>query len=193
MTESTKNDREIDESRHYIKTIDFFNEQMRVLKSGEISPELGEMFMTLSSKYSNHSNFNRYYHLKDDMIMEGVLACVRDCFKFRPIRNDIVRDSEGEIISSTPVMWDGKDIDYHHEDNYSPLAFYTTTIRRAFIDVIKRDYASRNIVNQLLLDNGLEADVGYLDAMKAKETREKEELEKKQDAKSKRTGAICWD
>lgn len=196
MTDTVKKETtepEIDESRHYIKTHDFFNEQMKVLKTGEITPELGDMFMTLSSKYINHSHFNRYYHLKDDMIMEGVLACVRDCFKFRPNRNIIIRDKDGEIASSTPVVWDGQDIEYHHDANYSPLAFYTTTIRRAFIDVIKREYASRNIVNQLLIDNGLEADAGYLDAMKAKEAREKEEREKKVEDKSKRTAAIGWD
>lgn len=189
---STK-EKEIDESRHYIRTVDFFNEQMKVLKNGEITPELGEMFMVLASKYINHSSFNRYYHIKDDMIMEGVLACVRDCFKFRPNRNIIVRTKDGEIASSEPVAWDGKDIAYHHDANYSPLAFYTTTIRRAFIDVIKREYASRNIVNQLLIDNGLEADEGYLDAMRSKEEREKNEAEKKNEKKSKRTEAIGWD
>lgn len=188
--------KEIDESRHYIKSEDFFTEQMRCLKTQILSTELGEMFMLLASRYANHSNFVRYWHIRDDLIMAGVEACCRDWKKFRPNRNILTRDEEGEIISSEPVYWDGKDIDYHHELHYNPLAFYTTTIRRAFMTVIKKEYNQRNIVNQLLVDNDLEADEGYLEMVRNREERERNEAENSKNKKTPDTpkkAAIIWD
>lgn len=173
-----------DDSDDYIKTNVFFDEQVRVLKLGEITNELGEMFMLLASRYVNHPNWNRYYHLRDDMIAAAVMACCRDCFKFRPIRNTIVRNASGEILSSTPVHWDGKDLEYHHTEHYSPLAYYTTVCRREFTDIVMKAYQQRNIVNQLLIDSGLEADEGYLSSMKAKEQREKEAQELEEEEKA---------
>lgn len=171
--------KERDESNHYITGVDFFNEQMRAMTIGEITDELGEMFYLLSSRYVNHSQFIRYYHIREDLIMAGVEACCRDWMKFRPNRNILKKDEDGEIVESIPVYWDGKPIEYHHELHYNPLAYYTTTIRRAFIAVLKKEYDQRNIVNQLLIDNDMEADEGYLEMIRKREAEQVVEVEKK--------------
>lgn len=176
---SKKKNNKRDETRDYIKGVDFFNEQMRVLELGEITDELGQMFMLLATRYANHSDFNRYYHIRSDMIMAGVEACCRDAFKFRPNRNILERDEDGVIISSTPVPWDGKPIQYRHDLHYNPLAFYTTVIRRPFINMIMKEYNQRNVVNKMLLENGLDADEGYIETVRMREEKAKEEEEKR--------------
>lgn len=61
--------------------------------------------------------------------------------------------------------------------------------------VIKKEYNQRNIVNQLLIDNDLDADEGYLDMVRkreerAREVEEQEELEKAEKATN---AAVIWD
>lgn len=183
-----------DDSGDYIKAADFFYCQMAAMKTGEISEELGAMFHLLASRYANHSNFVRYTHIREDLISEAVAACCRDWHKFRPNRNIVTRDEKDEIIESIPVYWDGGDLEYHHTIHFSPVPYYTTVCRRAFLTVIKAEYTSRNIVNQLLIDNGLDSDEGYIQMIRDKEAREKEDkLKIEEEKRNSRSPAIEWD
>jgi hypothetical protein len=162
--------------KNYIEPSDFFRATLESINHGEVSEELAKMFMALSDKYVNHPKFVRYFHLREDLIATGIMACCRAYDKFRPDRNLLTRDDEGEIIESEAVEWDGKIVDYDHTQHYNPFAFFTSVVHNAIIQVLKKEYAQRNIVNAIRLEEGLDADYGYVEMIRETEEREKEEL-----------------
>jgi hypothetical protein len=161
--------------KNYIEPSDFFRATLESINQGEVSEELARMFMALSDKYVNHPKFVRYFHLREDLIATGIMACCRAYDKFRPDRNLLTRDGEGEIIDSEAVEWDGKIVDYDHTQHYNPFAFFTSVVHNAIIQVLKKEYNQRNIVNAIRLEEGLDADYGYVEMIKETEDREKEE------------------
>jgi hypothetical protein len=159
----------------YIEPSIFFNETLKSIRNGQCSEELGSMFMLLSSKYVNSPKFVRYFHLRDDLIATGAMACLKAYDKFRPNRNILERNDEGEITKTTPVLWDGKVIEYDPVLHYSPFAYFTTTIHNAIIQTLKKEYNEKNIVNAIRVEEGLEADFGYNDMIEDQERKQNEE------------------
>lgn len=71
-------------NRNYTEPKDFFNEMLKCLNNNEISDELTRIFMLLAEKFCNHSQWVRYRHIREDLISEGVLSCIRAYDKFSP-------------------------------------------------------------------------------------------------------------
>lgn len=147
------------DKKNYLEPKDFFDEIIRCLIAEQMSDKLGEMFFKVATKYANHRNFIRYYHLRDDLVSAGLLACCKSFTKFKPLKM-----SEGE--------WDGEMFTYHHSVCNNPFAFFTTCIHNDWLQLLKKDYKSKNIVNAIRVKNGLEPDFGYNDMIKDKERNE---------------------
>lgn len=157
-------------SKNFLEPADFFRETLVCLRNDEnISDKLGMMFQMLGEKYVNHPKFVRYHHIRDDLISCAVLACVKGFPKFRPYRNDVIRDDNGEIITSTKVEWNGELVEYDYKTCNNPFAFFTTCATNEILQFLKSEYGQKNIVNKLKLENGLEADEGYMDMMREKD------------------------
>lgn len=159
--------------KNYVNPSDFFNETLLCIKRGEVSDELGKMFMLLSERYVNSHRFVRYYHIREDLISTGVVACCRAYDKFRPDRNTLTRDDEGEIINSEANSWDGKIVPYDHNIHYSPFAYFTSVVHNALIQFLRKEYKNRNIINAIRLEEGLEIDYGYEEMLRAEEEEER--------------------
>lgn len=179
--------------KNYIEPADFFRETLRSLIADEINDKLALMFMKLANKYANHQKFVRYHHIRDDLISTGIEACVKGFPKFRPMRNILERDAEGEIISSTRVEWNNKLTEYDYRINNNPFAFFTTCMHNDILQFLKHDYNERNICNKIRLENGLDADEGYMEMMRKKGEVVKEYArESENDEDSEFFNGIIW-
>lgn len=93
-------------NRNYIEPADFYEEVVKCLKINEVSEKLATIFMMVSERFCNHSNWVRYRHIRDDLISEGTFACVRAFDKFSPynkigllILNGLVKRDDDDRFS----------------------------------------------------------------------------------------------
>ena len=77
--------------------------------TGIVSEELGKALLTIAENYANKGNFHGYTW-KEDMVSEAVLTCIRYMHNFDPMR------------FSKP----------------NPFAYFTSIIRNAFLNYIRR-------------------------------------------------------
>ena len=154
-----------DQDNFYLTGKELFDEIIKCRIKGRISNDLGMMFQLLSTKYSNHRNFVRYYHLKSDLIAAGCEACCKAFIKFRPYK-----DKEIEWDEATPI-------DFDHNIHNNSFADFTTAIHNNFLTIIKAEYRQSNILNEMRLDNGLEASLGFLEMSAEKEAQDKLDAE----------------
>lgn len=162
--------------KNFIEPSVMFDELLTCLQNDQMSEELGRMVILFSTNLAKHRNFIRYGHMKDDIIQTAVLGCVKSWFKFRPMRNLILeRDEEGKVSKSEKVEWDGKIARYDYNIHNSPFAFFTTCARNEILQYLKTyHYKQKNIMNEMLVEIGEEADYGYTEMMKAKEEAEQD-------------------
>lgn len=154
----------------YIDAAQMFKETLFSINKGKMTEKLGEMILLLANKYTNHRMFVRYTHMREELISNGVVACVRAFQSFRPMRNNILeRDADGVITKSERVEWDCEVVDYNHNIHNNAFAFFTTCITNANIQYLKKYYQHKNLVNALLVEAGEAADYGYEDYMKSKQ------------------------
>lgn len=158
MTEETNKD------NFYLTGQDLFDEIIKCrINDHKISNTLGEMFFLLSTRYSNHRNFVRYYHIKQDLIAAGVEACCKAFYKFRPYK-----DKE--------IVWDEQtSLEFDHNIHNNSFAYFTTAIHHNFLAIVKKEYAQSNILNEMRLNNDMDASFGYLEMMSDKEEKERAE------------------
>lgn len=147
-------------SKIYLSQRELFDEIIKCRIEGRMSDKLGQMFLTLSKKYTNHRNFVRYYHLHADMAAIGAAACCKGFYKFRPHKDPTTGWDE-----ETPLVFD-------HNIHNNSFAFFTTIIRHDFIAFLKKEYNQSNIMNEMRLNNGLEASYGYTEMISDKEKQE---------------------
>ena len=147
--------------KNYLDTNTMFNEWVKSYQNGKISNELGLMFQKLSEKNANHRYFVRYTHIREELISEGVLGCIRGFKKFHPLRSE---------DPDAPIVWDGVcDIEYHHTTCNSPFSYYTRIIHNAFKQYLKQhEYKQRNINNSLREQNDLPTDEGYNEMLRTR-------------------------
>lgn len=157
--------------KNFIEPSVMFTELLTCLKEDQMSEELGRMVILFSTNLAKHRNFIRYGHIKDDLIQTAVLGCVKSWSKFRPMRNNVLeRCEDGYVVKSEKVEWDGKIVKYDYNIHNSPFAFFTTCARNEVLQYLKTyHYKQKNIMNEMLVEMGEEADYGYLEMMKAKE------------------------
>jgi DNA-directed RNA polymerase specialized sigma subunit len=67
----------------YISSEELFNEVLRCQAEGRVNNVLGQMFLTLATRYGTKPNFSGYSYL-DEMISSGVVACIASLNKFNP-------------------------------------------------------------------------------------------------------------
>lgn len=162
-------------SKNFVEPREFFNELLHCMKDDEISERLGEIFLSIATKYVNHPMFVRYAHIREDLISVAAFACCKSYSKFRPDQNIILeRDEDGEVTKTKKVEWDGKIVEYDYNKHYNPLSFFTTTMRNALFQYLKSEYKESNALNAYRVDIGLEADTAYTEMMKEKEERANE-------------------
>lgn len=164
---------EVKKNKNYLDPAEFYQETVACLRKDEISVKLCGMFQRLCEKYVNHPKFVRYHHIREDLISVGLMACVIGFPKFRPYRNDLVRDEEGNILTSTKKVWDGEHVEYDYRYCYNPFAFFTTCINNELLQFLKREYTYKNVMNKMRLENGLEADAGYTDMLREKDRQDR--------------------
>lgn len=153
---STKNK----ESKIYLTSEEFYNEIIKSKIDGKISDDLTAMFTKLTLKTVNHRNFVRYFHLREDFISIGFLACVYGFEKFRPFKEK-ERSLEWEK-NKVPIT-------YNYLECNNSFAFFTTCIMNAIVQFLKSEYNQSNIVNESRLREGLDASYGYVDMIKERE------------------------
>lgn len=124
----------------YLPNREFVQEVIECQKKGEISDRLARMFMLLSEKVSTHRFFIRY-PFKEDLISEGVLACVAAFDKFDP---EYISEKGGEPNAHS---------------------FFTTVCFNAYRAYIGKYYKQKNIKDSLMVDNNLNPSYGYADAI----------------------------
>jgi hypothetical protein len=165
-------------SKNFIEPSDMFDELLRCLKEDQMSEALGEMIILFSTNLAKHRHFIRYSHLREDIIGTAVLGCMKSWNKFRPMRNNVLsRDEEGKVLESERVEWDNKIVTYDYTIHNSPFNFFTTCARNEILQFLKTyHYKQKNLINELLVEMGEDADYGYTDMMKAKEDREREDV-----------------
>jgi len=169
------------EENFYLTQRELFDELIKCRIKGEISDTLGSMFVLLSAKYSNHRNFVRYYHLKKDLVAAGCEACCRAFSKFRPYKDkSITWDEETHIV-------------FDHNIHNNSFAYFTTAIHNNFLSVVKSEYNQSNIMNEMRLDNGLDASFGYEDMVAEKEAREKAERLSEEESEVKTMKSLTFD
>lgn len=168
--------------KNFVDPAEFFHELLVSMKQDQMTERLGEIFLLIAEKYANHPWFVKYTHIREDLISVGVLACCKAFPKFRPDQNilgrdengEVIRDEEGEIVSSTPVEWDGKVVPYDYKIHYNPLSLFTTVMKNAFRQFLSsHEYKHRNIVNKYRMEIGLDADEAYADMIRTQEENER--------------------
>lgn len=65
--------------------------------------------------------------------------------------------------------WDGEILEYDHKICNNPFAFFTTCIHNSLLLFLKKEYQERNIFNKIKIQEGLEADFGYLEMVRKKD------------------------
>lgn len=142
---------------NYVSPSEFFQEVLKAKRENKVTNRLAEIFILFGEKTANHWNWNRYTHIREDIVSEIITKCVEVYDKFSPYRDQ-------------KKIWDGEHVDYHHETCYNPHAFFTMCVfnhLRAYIQ--NSHYTHVNIANKLRLDNGLDATDSYLDFMREQE------------------------
>lgn len=154
---------------NYLEPAAVFEELLKCISAGKLSNKMGEMIITISTKYATHPMFGGYKHIREELIHNGILACCKSYAGFRPNRNIIIsRDPEtNEITESQAVYWDGVIVPYNHNDHYNPFTFFTTCIKNANIQYLKKYYQHKNMINELMIENQMNPDWGYSDMIDA--------------------------
>jgi hypothetical protein len=156
--------------KNYLEPAMVFAELLKSIKQGRMSEALGSMVIVISTRYANHQMFVRYVHMREEIISNGVLACCKSYMAFRPDKNKVLsRDENGFVLESEPVYWDGEIVEYDYNIHNNPFTFFTTCIKNSNLQLLKKYYKQKNIVNALLVQNGENADYGYEDMMKARQ------------------------
>lgn len=162
-----------EKNKNYIDPKDFFREMLITLRDGKISDKLAMMFTLLSERYTNHRNFVRYTHLRDDFVRIGVVACCKGWPKFR-----VFKDKDNP--------WDGETIvEYDYKTCNNPFAYFTTCIRNDFFNFLTHEYNQSNIYNKIKTENDLEPEYGYTEMIKEQE--EKERFSKVEDEEEEKS------
>lgn len=180
------------EKTPYIRQDEFFDETLRCLREGKISDKLGRMFMMLAAKYANSSNFVRYTHIREELISSAYLGCVNGFRGFAPYRNNLTRDEDGQILTSTKVPWNGEEVTYDYRTCNNPFAYFTTCANSVMVQFLKTEYKESNVLNEMKADAGLDVDPGYADMIKERERKKREEAELSSAADKVPAGGIEW-
>ena len=106
-------------------------------KHGRLTEELGKMFMELSSRCGNKSNFRGYTYLSE-MIGDAIIQLTKNALLF-----DESRESVKTISAKEPIQ-------------LNPFAYYTTIVHHAFKAVLNTEKKNRNLRDELLMDAGFD-------------------------------------
>lgn len=149
--------------KHYISQKEFFDSLIDSRIRGYMTNEFGAYIITLCEKYATHRNFNRYYHLRDDLVASAIRACCNGFYKYRPFRD-------------ASIVWDEQTpLEYDYTIHNNLFAFMSTCAHNSMLQTVQSEYGQSNIINEMKLTQGMEASYGYTEAMKSKEEKEKEE------------------
>lgn len=153
----SENNEENAPKKKYLTNKNLMYELEKSKEQGYMTDELGKMFMLLAERYTSHRFFVRYPPgFKEELVSTGVLACCKAWESFDPSR----------------------------QTHPNPFAFFTTCVHNAFVQLCKKEYNQKNIVNALKVDEGMNPDHGYqeiIDEKDEKEKRDKENSEEEQE------------
>lgn len=175
--------------KQYLPAKEFFDVVVDALRKEKLTDELARAICLLAEKQAGHSNWVRYNHLRDEIISESCLICVEKWEKFKPYRRQYA-----ELVGHE---WDGEEVNYHHEIHHNPHSYFTTIISNHLKNWIKAEYNETNVVNQMRLDNGLEASEGYIEAVRKRDEKRAAEKARKQEEQTPveekiDTSGIIW-
>jgi len=156
--------------KNYLEPATVFDELLRSIQQERMSEQLGAMVIIIATRYANHPMFVRYVHIREEIIANGILACCKSFMAYRPDKNNVLeRDENGFVTKSEPVYWDGELVEYDYTKHNNPFTFFTTCIKNSNLQLLKKHYKQKNIVNALLVQQGENADYGYEDMMKERQ------------------------
>lgn len=90
-----------EERKQYCSNKEMIAELRKYKETGEMSNELGKMFMDIANKLGGHTNF-RYYNnnIKDELISSAIYRMVANAHKF-----DLDRQNANAFAYFTQVAW----------------------------------------------------------------------------------------
>ena len=94
---------------YYVKNSELMPHIYEYRETGKVSEELGSMILKIASNYANKGNFYGYTW-KEDMVGEAVLTCIKYMHNFDPMK----------------------------QKRPNPFAYFTTVIRNAFLNYIRK-------------------------------------------------------
>tara|TARA_B100000700_G_scaffold330083_1_gene454589 strand:+ start:75 stop:587 length:513 start_codon:yes stop_codon:yes gene_type:complete len=145
-----------DKKENYLTPSDFFDAVLAAKRKGEVTNELGEMFMILADKIANHRYWIRYNHLRDDIVNENIYACMKAFEDFSPYKE---KNRE----------WKGEELEYHYLTCNNPHAWFTTCCFNNLKQYFRKYYNEMNVKNKMRVSMGLEPSDGYKDTIEQKE------------------------
>lgn len=135
MSEEQKTPRNIKKSKHYLSNKEMYDEVIKSQEQGAVTDKLARQFMLLAQRYTNHRFFVRLPdHIKEEMVQEGVLYCIKGLHKFDPERTS------------------------------NPFAYYTSVLHNAFIQYSRKEYDQKNVKDQIMVENNMNPSWGYEEA-----------------------------
>jgi len=100
---------------HYVNNNEMFQEILKYHETGQISDELGTMFMKIAKRFGSQPKFSGYSYI-EDMISSAVERMVEQIDKFD--------------VNRRPA---------------NPFAYFTQTTRNQFLAILKREKRQRDI------------------------------------------------
>ena len=119
----------------YLSNKEMLAELIACQERNLVSDKLGRMFMILANRYATKPNFSGYSY-KDEMISNGVVACVAALRKFDPMKSS------------------------------NPFAYYTSCIHNCFIQILNKEKRQQEIRDKLLIENNMNPSHGYMEKHK---------------------------
>lgn len=134
----------------YLDNRSFVDELIYCQDQGEVSDRLAKMFMLLAEKVTLHRFFVRY-PFRDELVSEGIVACVDKYHKFD--RNRIP---------------EGKELPNAH-------AYFTSICFNQIRQFLKKEYRQKNICDELKVDMEMDPSYGFRDTFEEDKRRDEEQ------------------
>ena len=130
-----RNSKDIKKNKHYLSNKEMYDEVIKSQDQGYVTDKLARQFYLLAQRYTNHRYFVRMPdHIKEEMVQEGVLYCIKGLDKFD-------RDKGSNVF-----------------------AYYTSVLHNAFVQYSKKEYDQKNVKDELMIDNNMNPSWGYEEA-----------------------------
>jgi hypothetical protein len=122
---------------HYVPNSILLPEIIKCKETGIVTPELAKMFTQIATRYLSAKNFASYSYIKEDMIANAVYILCLNGLKFK--------------------------LEYKPGAVPNPFSYVTQIVYHSSLQFIAAEKRQRDIRDQMLLDEGATASLGYME------------------------------